>query len=234
MNTALYNVGQRQRKRHIDNTALKLWWNSPYHQLTVQIQKGPLIENYLERLFDVMSKARQDCKRIFAIRIDLHYPAGTHADLIDPKNATISAFLNYFQWELDRAGTKYQHKFRYAWCREQSTSVNPHYHLLLLFNGDAYNGLGYIDKTPYGDYGYDNLFHRIVRAWARAINYPQEYMEGLVRVPKKPVTKDFATWFFHSDEQTTFAEVFEAASYLCKAATKPIGQGVHCFDSSRI
>lgn len=233
MNTALYNVGQRRRKRHQDNPALKLWWDIYYQNMLVQTQRGPLIENYLEKLLFVMNQSRQDCNRLFAIRIDLHYPGGIHAGLIAPQNATISAFLQYLHQELDAAGIKYPHKLRNAWCCEQDTSENPHYHLLLLLNGDAYNGLGYMDKTPCGDYGYDNLFHRIVRAWARAINHPQECMAGLVQVPRKPISNDLATWFFRSDDQTAFTDVFYAASYLCKAYTKPIGQGVHCFDGSR-
>jgi hypothetical protein len=120
-----------------------------------------------------------------------------------------------------------------VWCCEQDTSINPHYHLLLLLNGDAYNGLGYIGRTQSSDYGYENLFHRIVRSWARAINHPQECMEGLVQVPRKPVTNELATWFFHSEDQFTFEQVFGAASYLCKEHSKPIGQGVNCFDGSR-
>lgn len=233
VNTALYNVGQRLRKRHLDNPALKLWWDLYYQNMPVQTQKGPLIENYLKKLLFVMNQARQDCNRIFAIRIDLHYPDGTHAGLIAAQNATLSAFLEYLHQELDVAGTKYPHKLRNAWCCEQETSVNPHYHLLLLLNGNAYNGYMYIDKTPRGDYEYDNLFHRIVRAWSRAINCPQENMEGLVQLPRKPITKEFAKWHFRSDDHKVFADVFHAASYLCKAYTKPIGQGVHCFDGSR-
>lgn len=233
MNSSLYNVGQRLRKRHPDNTALRLWWDSYYQNMLAQTQKGPLIENFLEKLLFVMNQARKDCNRLFALRIDLRYPTGTHASLIDFQNATISAFFQYLQWELDAAGTKYHHKLRKVWCCEQDTSVNPHYHLLLLLNGDAYNGLGYVNQTPCGDYEYDNLFHRIVRAWARAINHPQQCMAGLVQVPRKPISNEMATWFFRSDEQTVFAEIFYAASYLCKSYSKPIGQGVHCFDGSK-
>lgn len=233
MNTVITTVGQQLRKRHPDNPALKLWWENYYHGMCVQTQKGPLIENYLMRLLDVMSKARKDCNRIFAVRIDLHFPSGIQTGVIDLQNTFISTFMYDLQLELDKAGTKYAHKFRNVWCREQGSSVNPHFHLLLLLNGDAYNSLGYMDKTPSGDYGYNNLFHRIVRAWSRSISYPQEYMEGLIQVPKKPVINELATWFFRSNDQAASAEVFGAASYLCKAATKPIGQGVHCFDGSR-
>ncbi|MWJ27443.1 hypothetical protein GPM19_04350 [Halomonas sp. ZH2S] len=40
-------------------------------------------------------------------------------------------------------------------------------------------------------------------------------------------------WECHYDP-TTFAEVFYAASYLCKAYSKPIGQVGHPFGSSRL
>ncbi|QPL44918.1 Protein of unknown function [Vreelandella subterranea] len=233
MNTFTYNVGQHLRKCHPDNPDLKLWWEGYYQSMWVQTQKGPLIENYLAKLFDVMNRSRQDCNRILAIRIDLRFPNGMYAGLLDYKNSALSAFKTFFQRELDRAGIKYPHKFRCVWCCEQDTSINPHYHLLLLLNGDAYNGLGYIGRTQSSDYGYENLFHRIVRSWARAINHPQECMEGLVQVPRKPVTNELATWFFHSEDQFTFEQVFGAASYLCKEHSKPIGQGVNCFDGSR-
>jgi len=233
MNTALYNVGQRRRKRHSDNPALKLWWDIYYQNMLVQTQRGPLIENYLDKLLFVMNQARQDCNRVLAIRIDLRYPLGTLADINERDNASISAFFYYLQLELDRAGTKYPHKLRYVWCCEQSSSDLPHYHLLLLLNGDAYKGLGYMDKTPCGDYGYENLFHRIIRAWAKAINHPEDLMAGLVHIPCKPVTSELATWFFHKSDQYTFEQVFWAASYLCKEHSKPIGKGVHCFGGSR-
>ena len=60
MNTALYNVGQRPRKRHSDNPALKLWWDIYYQNMPVQSRKGPLIENYLKKLLFVMNQSRQD------------------------------------------------------------------------------------------------------------------------------------------------------------------------------
>lgn len=232
MNTAIYTAGLRPRKRHLFNTALRLWWIHYYQGMRVQAQKGPLIENYLESLLWVMNQAREDCGRLFAIRVDLRFPVG-YMDYAGTDNRSISSFLYYFQKELDAAVITKPHKMRYAWCHERSTSHHHHYHLLLLLNGDAYNHLGYMNKSEDGGYNYNNLYHRIVRAWANTLNWPQESMELLARIPEKP-NGELASWFFRRDDQAAFADVFGAASYLCKEATKPIGQSVHCFDASRL
>jgi len=231
MNTAIYTAGLRPRKRHLDNPAHRLWWAGCYQGMWVQAQKGPLIENYLESLLWVMNQAREDCGRLFAIRVDLRFPEG-YMGYTGADNTYIRRFLDCFLWELDVAGITKPHKMRYAWCHEKSTSHHHHYHLLLLLNGDAYNQLGCMKKSEDGGYGYSNLYHRIVRAWSNTLNWPQEGMELLARIPEKPYGA-LATWFFRSDDQPAFADVFGAASYLCKEATKPIGQGVHCFDGSR-
>ncbi|WP_185856326.1 YagK/YfjJ domain-containing protein [Vreelandella populi] len=233
MNLIIPNVGQRRRKRHQDNPALKLFWEFEYHNMMVQTQKGPLIENYLETLLRVMNQARQDCSRLFAVRIDLRFPAEDYTGYIGLDNAYIRKFLDFLQWELNIAGNTKPHKMRYVWCLEQATSSHHHYHLLLLLNGNAYRYLGDMKKSPDGFYSYDNLYHRLVRAWAFAINWPQECMDLLARVPEKHY-KTLATWEFKDDDQTTFADLFYAASYLCKAYSKPIGQGVHCFDGSQL
>ncbi|WP_404345770.1 inovirus-type Gp2 protein [Vreelandella venusta] len=233
MNAAIYNVGQQLRKRHPDNPALKLWWENYYHGMWVQTQKGPLIENYLAKLLDVMRNARQDCNRILAIRIDLRFPISMNSSAVGQKNSTLSEFQIFLRRELDRANTKYPHRLRVVWCCEQNTSINPHYHLLLLLNGDAYNSIGFVGKSPCGRYVYENIFHRIVRSWALAINQPHECMEGLVQLPRKPITNEMAVWFFQREDQMTFGQVFGAASYLCKAYSKNLGNGVHCFDGSR-
>lgn len=231
MNTAIYTVGLRPRKRHLYNPAHRLWWADCYQGMWVQAQKGPLIENYLESLLCVMNQARNDCGRLLAIRVDLRFPVG-YMGYAGTDNRPISSFLYYLHSQLDIAGITKPHKMRYAWCHERSTSQHHHYHLLLLLNGDAYNTLGCMMKSEDGGYGYNNLYHRIVRAWADSLNWPQEGMELLARIPEKPCG-GLATWFFRSDDQAAFANVFGAASYLCKEATKPIGQGVHCFDASR-
>jgi len=111
--------------------------------------------------------------------------------------------------------------------------TKPHYHLLLLLNGDAYRGINSSSFSPNGDYEGNNLLHRIVRAWSRAIGWPQDAMRGLVHVAKDKLTGKFYTYHFHRDDHAAFAEVFFGASYLCKVHSKPLAQRIHCFEGSR-
>jgi len=233
MNTTLPNVGQRNRKRHPDNPALKLFWECRYQDMRVLTHEGPLIENYLEILLRVMNQARQDCPRIFAVRIDLLFPAEGYMGYSGCDNACATSFISHLLWELDVANTKYPHKMRYTWCREQVSSIHHHYHVLLLLNGQAYKGLGYFGKSHGGGFDRDNLYHRIVRAWSSAIAWPLEDMGGLVNVATDSVTEKKYLWNFYQNDQAAFAEVFYGASYMCKAYSKPIKQGFRCFDGSR-
>lgn len=227
MDVSKYKVGQRFRKRHQDNPALILSWELYYQGMMVQTKKGPLIENYLEKLLYVMNQGRKECSRIFAVRIDLHFPVNGNMECENNSNAYISNYISFLQWELEVANTKYPPKLRYVWCREQVDSIYPHYHLLLLLNGQAYRSLGRFN------YELDNLFHRLVRAWSAAIGWPVERTYGLVNVAKDYESGRPYTWDFKRDDQAAFENLFYGASYMCKAYTKPIGKGGHCFDGSR-
>ncbi|MCG6658531.1 inovirus Gp2 family protein [Halomonas campisalis] len=228
-----FTVGKRPRKRHPECPDLLLYWENHYRTMPVQSQLGPLITNYLETTYRVMTQARSSCTRLLAVRLDLRFPAEMPVGPLHADNGVISRFLYFLRSELDDAGLKYPHDLRYVWCREQHKSDKPHYHLLLLFNGDAYFSIG--DMRPSSDGGYhnQNLFHRIVRAWCRAMGWPSDAMQGLVHVARDTLTGGLYAQHFHSNDHATFAEVFYRASYLCKAHSKPVGQGVHCFDGSR-
>ena len=231
-------VGQRLRKRHWDNPALRLWFDKYYHGMRVQTSQGPLIENYLYTLRRVMNQARRANSRTFAIRIDLRFPeAMSVSSLLLDSNAAISKFLTNLGWELALVKTKYPHDMRYVWCREQKNSDKPHYHVLLLFNGNALQSLGplsaYAGKGATEAYAADTLYPRIVRSWEAVIGCPPEQMGGLVNVSKDRRSKEIITFHFHRDDQATFEQLFEAASYMCKAHTKPIAQRVHCCEGSR-
>ncbi|UTA81523.1 inovirus-type Gp2 protein [Halomonas sp. XH26] len=233
MNTTIQYVGQHPRKRHQCNPALKLWWDMYYQNMRVNIEKGPLIENYLATLLRVMENARRECPRIFAVRIDPRFPARNYISNTGNDNSYIRNFINHLQWELDVAGTKYPHKMRYVWCREQVTSIHHHYHVLLLLSGDAYRSLGNYTHSTGGSFERDNLYHRIVRAWSVAIGWPLENMEGLVHIATDDMTHQTYTWHYQRNDQATFEEVFRGASYMCKEYSKPIGQSIHCFEGSR-
>lgn len=229
-------VGQRLRKRHSDNNQLRYWYQPSYSYMRVQTAHGPLIENYLATTLRVMTWARQAHSQILAIRVDLRFPEGILATDPHANNSRVSQFLNNLRWELELVCTR-PHDMRYVWCREQKVSLLPHYHLLLLFNGNALRSLGDLRAQPNGDmsdcYDEDNLYHRLVRSWEGAIGGAPIDMKGLVNIPRRSQGGGHAVFHFHRDDQNTFQEVFYAASYLCKAYSKPIGQGIHCLEGSR-
>nr|WP_298410495.1 inovirus-type Gp2 protein [uncultured Halomonas sp.] len=226
-------------KRHPHNTKLRLYYDHYYKQLPVQQRhsKGPLIENYLETLYRVMTQARDSNRRTYALRLDLRFPDAMPAGPLHYNNAVISEFLKRLEWEHDLIQLKYPPDMRYVWCREQDSSDKPHYHALLLFNGNALCSLGTLNayaEDCLEPYGANNLYHRIVRSWEGAIGWPAHKMEGLVNVAKDPFTGELLTYQFYRDDQATFEQVYYGGSYLCKAATKPIGQNLHCLEGSRL
>lgn len=56
---------------------------------------------------------------------------------------------------------------------------------------------------------------------------PVTAVQGLVEVPFN------AEYRIHRNDLVGQAALFERASYLCKEATKPLGNGYHVFDCSR-
>ncbi|MBS9403710.1 inovirus Gp2 family protein [Halomonas sp. TRM85114] len=231
------NVGLRLRKCHPDNPHLRLWFDPTYHDMRVQTSRGPLIENYLHTLRRVMNQARRANSRTFAIRIDLRFPAAMPVSSLHASNAAMNKYFTRLCWELDLIKLKYPHDMRYVWVREQKNSDKPHYHVLLLFNGNALRSLGtlsaYAEEGDMEAYAGDNLYHRLVRAWEGVVGWPAEQMKGLVEVTEDTITEEIVTYHFYRDDQATFEKLFYAASYMCKAHTKPIAQGMHCCDGSR-
>ncbi|WP_430468764.1 YagK/YfjJ domain-containing protein [Vreelandella titanicae] len=224
-------------KRHPYNTKLRLWWDAHWNGLPVQTAFGPLIENYLEKTRRVMDQALQAHSKILAVPLILHYPKALPSYSLLPHNQVISRFLGYLNWELGIIDTAHASDMRNIWCREQDTSDKPHYHAWLFFNGHALQRLGSLNAHVNGrDDAYDGdcLYHRIVRAWAWAINWPLEQMGGLVDVPKNNITEEPCVYHFHRDNHHAYQQVFYAASYSCKAYSKPIGQRIHCFDGSQL
>lgn len=230
-------VGQRLRKRHWDNPQLRLWYETLFHFLPVQTAQGPLITNYLETAHHVLSRARASHCKIMALPLTLRYPASMPLSDLTAHNTVMNRFLSFLRWELDHLSTSHPVDMRYLWCREQVTSHKPHYHVILLFNGNALSSLGTLKaSTAIGEEAYskDCMYHRLVRAWEWAISWPAHQMQGLVDMSEDNITDQLFVYHFHRDDQNAFQQLFYAASYLCKAYTKPIGQGMHCFEGSRL
>lgn len=215
--------------RHPSNTNLSLHYENTYQGFPVQIEKGPFISEYLNRLYQTVGRALTQYPRVFAFRFDLRLPAETQLPDFVCTNQVIERFMESFKAKIAhnrsqaRQLNKYAHdsKVRYVWAREQGQHGKPHYHLAILLNRDAFTALGKFET------GRDNMFNRLEQAWASALGLSVEAVRGLVELPRNPC------YHLNLGELGGQAEFFHRASYLCKAATKVFGDGSHGFGASR-
>lgn len=215
--------------RHPSNTNLSLHYEHTYQGFPVQIEKGPFISEYLNRLYQTVGRALTQYPRVFAFRFDLRLPTETQLPDFVCTNQVIERFMESFKAKIAhnrsqaRQLNKYAHdsKVRYVWAREQGQHGKPHYHLAILLNRDAFTALGKFET------GRDNMFNRLEQAWASALGLSVEAVRGLVELPRNPC------YHLNLGELGGQAEFFHRASYLCKAATKVFGDGSHGFGASR-
>lgn len=215
--------------RHPSNTNLSLHYENTYQGFPVQIEKGPFISEYLNRLYQTVGRALTQYPRVFAFRFDLRLPTETQLPDFVCTNQVIERFMESFKAKIAhnrsqaRQLNKYAHdsKVRYVWAREQGQHGKPHYHLAILLNRDAFTALGKFET------GRDNMFNRLEQAWASALGLSVEAVRGLVELPRNPC------YHLNLGELGGQAEFFNRASYLCKAATKVFGDGSHGFGASR-
>lgn len=222
--------------RHPHNDKLRQYFDELYRGYSVmQHEEGPLIENYLESALGTLQHCVNQQHLTFAVRFDLRFPDGMERSTMHDNNEVLTRFFRHLRYELDRSGLKYPHNLRYIWAREQDTSDKPHYHLMLLLNKNAVDCIG--NKTPddFDCYTRQNLFHRASRSWLKAMEFDGDdpRFGQLVNVSRDPVTGHYWSGEMHRDDALAMDEVMYMASYLCKAYTKPFGQGVRVFDTSR-
>lgn len=216
--------------RHPDNTNLILHNGSTFQDWPVQIDKGPFIQQYLNRLQQTIQCALTQYPRVFAFRLDLRFPVGAQLPDDAYTNEVIGRFLDSFKAKVAhnrsqaRQLNPYAHdsKVRYVWAREQGQHGKPHYHVAIMLNRDAFTALGKFEA------GRDNMFNRLEGAWASALGLPVETVKGLVEIPSNP------SYFLNVGELEGQSSFFYRTSYLCKAATKAFGDGSHAFGASRL
>lgn len=228
-------------QRHPSNRNLTLFNENEWHGLSVYTDRGPLIENYLERAHRVLLDAVAEYPRSSLIRCDLRVPQGRD----EPDAGVISRFLASLQAQLDAdadrkwmAGQRvHPCKLRHIWAREQDSAIHGHYHVALLLNRDAYFSLGDLrNRAPESGRGKQpesdvtrNMAGRIRKAWASALRLTPEEAAGLVHFPENPVYRIDAN---SPDFGQQFASAFYRVSYLTKAHTKHYGDGLKSFGCS--
>lgn len=217
--------------RNPNNTNQELYYRNNYEGYPVQTTHGPLIKSYLDRLYSLMMVETNRHRRLFVVRLDLRFSARFELPDMAVTNQPLQRFVEFLKYQLNakdartlRAkGRLNPHGMSYAWAREVGPeSYGPHYHLLLMFNGDSYRTVG-----NYSNPEAPGLYQRLQEAWSYAIQLDFDLAHGLVSVVPN------GQWMLNKTDGAAFAEIFHAASYLCKAGSKVFQLGFHCFGTSR-
>ncbi|MEQ6292098.1 inovirus Gp2 family protein [Vogesella sp. GCM10023246] len=215
--------------RNPQNTKQHLWYHPIFNDKPVFLKSGPLIEEYLQSLEDVVDAALYQHRRVFAFRFELRCPDTPLIDFDEYLISVMTRFMESFKAQIrhDRMLAKRARRtaadtvVRYVWACERNHAAHPHWHVAILLNGDAYAAIGQYKL------GNDNMYNRVIKAWASALKMEVEETIGLVHFPAKP------EYELYRDDEASIADFFHRASYLCKAATKRSGIGRHSFGCSR-
>ena len=217
-------------RRHPSNRNLSIFNGETFEGLPIMANKGPFIYEHLAKLKLTMERALGEYPRVFAFRCDLHFPVNAQLSDQDYSNVVIGDFMESFKSQIEsnrKAAAQlkpnsHSSEVRYVWAREQGQgSYMHHYHLLILLNQDAFYTIGRLGSEN------ANMFHRLEQAWAYALRLSVTAVQGLVHVP------DNAEYRVQRNDPAGQVALFHRASYLCKTATKPFGNGYHVFDCSR-
>ncbi|AMF95117.1 inovirus Gp2 family protein [Vibrio fluvialis] len=223
------NVRSRKNKN------LKLTTKSTFLGRPIQTTHGPLCIDYLEKIHDTIERALDDYPRLMALRVDLKFPQLREREDL---GYLMTDFIRSLQSQIDHSGRKRKReggrvhpcKVRSIWVKERSTSINDHYHLVLLFNKDRFNWLGKTLSHP------ENLGGFIVEAWARVVGVDYDEANGLVYFSKDKRKDSVVIHRLNrhsSDFDDSFDELFKHASYLAKEDTKHFGNRKRNFGCSR-
>lgn len=223
MNYSTLPVVPGVRNRH-------LWTASEYKGLPVMANIGPFIAEQLETVYQGLSIAKQAHPRLYALRFDLRFPRLKEGELdaLLYTNDFIRDFKIKLKYLIDcnrQQAAKlceraHDTEFHFIWVREYGVkSKMPHIHFCLLLNGHAFYRRGQYELDC------DNLYSRIVIAWATALELPAEEVQTLVSFSKN------GEFMVRSDQD--FAELFHRLSYFAKLKTKRFDDGLHCMQRSR-
>lgn len=140
--------------------------------------------HYIYRFGSTIRNALIIHPRLLAIRIDLRFPDDYEVEgnkAMKSFMAAVTSRLEARYWQKKRTNPgKHVHytELNYIWVREHNRCGSKvHYHVVLMFNGDAFNSPGiYWNKG--------NLTDLIIKSWLSALRIKGDEHRGLVYFPK--------------------------------------------------
>jgi len=201
----------------------------------VQLKPSDLNSDYLKNICLLLLDGLLMHSRWTVIRIDLKAPRG----FILPQGA-ITGFIESLKSQLEHAQSikptlgvrAYDPMLRYVWVREWSDASQPHYHLALMLNRDAYFTLGDYSKLHSAGCNYDEMLAgRIYKAWGVALGLDWFVARSGVHFPQRPVSP---LKIQHQLFDQQYQAVFYRLSYFAKKRTKVYGDGQRNFGMSQL
>ncbi|NOH84677.1 inovirus Gp2 family protein [Vibrio sp. 03-59-1] len=202
-----------------------------YNGYPLYYDKEGLVEEYLEKMEQVLDNALDEHPRSLAVRVDLNLPK----DFNDDSSEVLTRFFRSLKSQIE-ADMKQKSKsgwckyrdcsLRYVWAKECCTSTSSHYHVMLFLNRDVYNCLGLLED------GRSNLANRIRTAWKRSVTVSYKGAErAMVHFPTQGV---YSVGAKKDTGQEVNNKVFYRMSYLAKLRTKNYGKSHKNFGTSRV
>lgn len=201
----------------------------------VQLTPSDLNSDYLKNICLLLLDGLLMHSRWTVIRFDLKAPRG----FILPQGA-ITGFIESLKRQLEHdqsikpalGGRAYDPMLRYVWVREWNDASQPHYHLALMLNRDAYFTLGDYSKLHPAGCNYDEMLAgRIYKAWGVALGLDWFVARSGVHFPQQPVSP---LKIQHQLFERQYQSVFYRLSYFAKKRTKVYGDGQRNFGMSQL
>lgn len=231
------------RKRHPENTNIKLHYSPIWEGLSVLARPDqPLSQSYLSALRSTLNQALQEHPRTCVMHFIARLPCGWQGPFGGLADRFIQSLRAQIEADLKRKRRQgkrvHDCHVRMIWCREFGVEGQPHYHIAILVNRDAYSVLGKVGGRHEPDYPWwleedeaaVNMAERIQRAWSRGLQISPVLGRPLIHFPDNAVqlVSRNSPSFLDS-----YRAVFRRLSYLTKVNTKVYEDGYKNFGCSR-
>jgi len=158
----------------------------------------------LEKIKSLLQYMVTNHNKVFFVMLVLKYPVGS-VSMYPSNNSLLSSFLESFILNYKRKG----YDPKYLWVREQSSTGQFHYHLMLLFDGNKIQNAHGVLKDA-------------IRLWSHCLMV--ENGGGLVHLWEPGGDKfkygGIMIRRFEWEYEKDYKKCFEAASYLAKRYSK--------------
>lgn len=169
-----------------------------------------MINGIMDKYHSALEQSLTDHSKVMQVRLDLRYPENGHAT---PNSTHIQDFSYNLKRNLTRKKFAGSHNPdpKFLWVREQNESEHPHYHALMLVNGNALD-------NPH------SILEKASSLWGRALGVDPAGLVHRCDRDRNGNRQENGIMIRRGspDEAAQRAKCEQQASYLAKAYSKDI------------